>query len=53
MITDVLGRVDWRYKCTGCAGVIKHALNGGKGLYLVSIINTVTGQQTVKKIILQ
>ena len=40
-------------KCNGCEGIIKHNLNTSKGLYFIKIINTTTGQQTVKKITLQ
>ena len=51
--TDIEGRVVWEHECSGCSGIIKHNLNTSKGLYFIKIINTTTGQQTVKKITLQ
>ena len=51
--TDIEGRVVWEHECSGCSGIIKHNFEGSKGLYFVKIINTVSGQETVQKIILQ
>ena len=52
--TDIDGRVVWQHECNGCSGIVKHSFEGGsKGLYFVKIINTVNGQEIVKKIILQ
>ena len=51
--TDIEGRVVWEHECSGCSGIIKHNFEGSKGLYFVKIINTVSGQETVKKVILQ
>ena len=51
--TDIEGRIIWQQECNGCKGIIKHNLNGSKGLYFIKIINATTGQQSVKKITLQ
>jgi len=51
--TDLEGRIVWKQSCTGCEGIIQHKLEGSKGMYFIKIINTITGEQTVKKIILQ
>ena len=51
--TDLEGRVVWQQSCTGCEGTILHRLEGSKGMYFIKIINTFTGEQTVKKIIVQ
>jgi hypothetical protein len=53
IITDITGRAVWQQTCNGCEGVIKHNFNDSKGLYLIKIINTVTGLQTIKKVTLQ
>ena len=50
--TDLEGRVVWHDECRGCTG-IKHTLNGSKGLYFIKVTNTLTGQQSINKIILQ
>ena len=51
--TDIEGRVVWQQECKGCVGIVRHNLNSAKGLYFIKIINTTTGQQSVKKITLQ
>ena len=51
--TDIEGRVVWQQECNGCNGIEKHFLVGAKGIYFIKIINTVSGEQSVKKITLQ
>jgi len=51
--TDITGKIVWEQECNGCTGVLKHSFNNAKGLYFIKIINTITGQQFVKKINLQ
>lgn len=51
--TDMEGRIIWQEECRGCEGTIKHRLEGSKGLYLIKITNTKTGQQSINKITLQ
>jgi hypothetical protein len=53
VITDITGRVITKQSCNGYEGSTKLSLAGAKGLYLVKITNTATGQQIVKKITLQ
>ncbi len=52
-ITDIDGRVVWQDEFRGCVGIIKHNLSGSKSLYFIKIINKLTGQQSINKIILQ
>ena len=52
-ITDITGKILWNKECRGCDSIIKHEMNNIKGLYLINIIDKVTGQQSVKKINLQ
>ena len=51
--SDITGRVIWQQSCTGCEGIIQHKIEGSKGMYFIKIINTFTGEQTIKKIILE
>jgi len=51
--TDIEGRMLWKQGCNGCEGTIRHILEGSKGLYLIKITNTNTGQQSINKITLQ
>jgi hypothetical protein len=53
VITDITGRVITQQSCNGYEGSTKLSLAGAKGLYLIKIINTISGQQIVKKITLQ
>jgi len=51
--TDIVGRVVWQQECNGCNGIIKHNLNGVKGIYFIKIVNSITGLQSINKISLQ
>ncbi len=51
--SDISGRVIWQQQCKGCSGTIKHELNSSKGLYFIKITNVSSGEQTIKKVILQ
>ncbi len=52
-ITDMEGRIVWQNECRGCNGTIKHNLSGSKSVYFIKIINKLSGQQSINKIILQ
>lgn len=52
-ISDITGRVLWNQECKGCNGIIKHLIEGAKGVYFIKIIDKTTGQQNLKKINLQ
>ena len=51
--SDISGRIIWEQQCKGCNGVIKQELNSSKGLYFIKITNVSSGEQTIKKVILQ
>ena len=53
IVTSTDGRIIWQQDCNGCSGIVKHKLEGANGLYFIKIINTLTGEQSVNKIILQ